>query len=265
MENIACSCGAPRDFRRPVDQNETPPSVLDRLRRLVRCGTLAAPPMASVLLVEDDPLIARVVRLLVQHGSHRLVATCGDVTSGFEAVVREAPDVLLLDLGLPGVDGRELLRLIRELDRPPAAIVITVFDDDGHLFDALRAGAVGYLLKDHMPDRLLGAIDDAMNGGAPMSPGIARRVLGRAMNAPNPRPSVPPKSSEPALTPREREVTELLARGETYDEIALALGVSTNTVRSYVRSIYEKLHASSKTEAVLEAMRRGLLPPDARE
>jgi DNA-binding NarL/FixJ family response regulator len=133
-------------------------------------------------------------------------------------------------------------------------VILTVFDDDAHLFDSLRAGAVGYLLKDDLFEHLLPSLDDVCAGGAPMSASIARRVL-RSFRA----PAEPAAPEEPALTPREVEVLGLLARGCTYDEVARMLAISPNTVRTYIRSTYEKLHVSSKTEAALEAIRRGLI------
>jgi DNA-binding NarL/FixJ family response regulator len=146
-----------------------------------------------------------------------------------------------------------VLRVLRGVGLEPTAVVLTVFDDSEHVFDALRAGAVGYLLKDDFGARLVPALDEACAGGSPMSPTIARRVLASFAEP----PSTASADLVPPLTKREHEVTVLLADGASYDEIGRTLGVSTNTVRSFIRSIYDKLHVCSKTEAVKEAVRLG--------
>ena len=208
--------------------------------------------MARVLLVDDDPRIRFAVRTLLGDGDrHVLVGECDSLKQARRVIAEHTPDVLLLDLGLPDGAGTELLRDPR-IDRArTATLVLTIFDDDAHIFDALRAGAAGYLLKDEIVTRLLTAIDELLGGGAPMSPPIARRVLSSFHPAPTPRGE--------ELTARERQVLELLAEGATYDEIGQILEITTNTVRTYLRSTYEKLHVSSKAEAAMEAVRRGLV------
>lgn len=211
-------------------------------------------PMRRVLLVEDDPRVRTAVRALIQSApsTYLLVGEAATVADARAQLRATAPDVLLLDLQLPDGSGLEVLG--DAAAGPCVALILTVFDDDAHLFDSLRAGAVGYLLKDDVFEHLLPSLDDVCAGGSPMSASIARRVL-RSFRTP------PPPAEEPPLTPRELDVLALLARGSTYDEVARMLSISTNTVRSYIRTIYEKLHVSSKTEAAMEAMRRGLLPP----
>ncbi len=209
--------------------------------------------MPAVLIIDDDPRVRAAAAALVSaSGRFTLAGEAGSAAQGIAMARALCPEVLLLDLGLPDGDGTQVLEALREQAAPPAAIVLTVFDDDAHVFDALRAGALGYLLKDDLIGRVLGAIDEVLAGGSPMSPSIARRVL-RTFARPT---ATPP---EVALTDRELEVTELLAHGSTYAEIGEMLGISTNTVRSFIRSIYDKLHVCSKTEAVREATRRGLL------
>jgi DNA-binding NarL/FixJ family response regulator len=215
---------------------------------------MAEPVMRRVLLVEDDLRVRDAVRALLAAAADRyaLVAEAGTVAEG-RAALGARPDLLLLDLQLPDGSGLELLR-----DVPAAAyltVIMTVFDDDAHVFDSLRAGAVGYLLKDDVFEHLLPSLDEVCAGGSPMSSSVARRVLTSFRSPPQ------ATSSEAILTPRELEVLTLLARGCTYDEVATMLAISTNTVRTYIRSIYEKLHVSTKTEAALEAIRRGLIPP----
>ena len=216
--------------------------------------------MVAVFTVENDPRVRSAVRTMLEaRADYTLTGEAASVAAAIDLVPRARPDVLLLDLGLPDGSGSLVLRAVRAAGLEPLALVLTVHQDDEHVFDALRAGAAGYLLKDEL-SRLVSALDEARAGGAPMSPLIARRVL--ASFAESKRQATSAQAvAFPVLTPREREVTEQLADGASYDEIGRALGISTNTVRTFIRSIYEKLHVCSKTEAVKEAMRLGYLRP----
>lgn len=209
--------------------------------------------MIRLVLIEDDPGVRAAVRELLPQGSGAPCACVGEAGTLAEAralCARTRPDVLLLDLGLPDGNGANLLRELRAQNLESVALVLTVFGDDAHLFEALRAGAVGYLLKEDIPARLLSSLEELVAGGAPMSPSIARRVLGSFATH---------ECAPTILTPREGEVTELLAQGMTYAEVGTILGVTTNTVRTFIRAIYDKLHVSSKTAAVREAMRLGIV------
>lgn len=207
--------------------------------------------MTSVFVVEDDPHVRDAVRSLIAGttGRYELVGEASRIDAARRTLAQA--DVLLLDLHLPDGSGLELLTLPSA--RRALTLILTMFDDNGHIFDSLRAGAIGYLLKDDVFTRLIPSLDDACAGGSPMSPSVARRVL-RSFGPPS-----TPAGPEIGLTAREVEVVELLAHGSTYDEIARTLDISINTVRTYIRSTYEKLHVSSKTEATLEAMRLGLI------
>jgi DNA-binding NarL/FixJ family response regulator len=163
------------------------------------------------------------------------------------------PDVLLADIQLPGMSG---IAGVRELKaRWPSLVILmlTVYADNEHVFDAVCAGASGYLLKDTPPDKLLGAIADAHAGGAPMSGDIARKVLSMFQQL------APRTSQSHGLSPRELQVLQLLVDGHSYKTAADALGVSLDTLRFHIRNIYEKLHVHSKSEAVLKALRSGLV------
>ncbi len=208
--------------------------------------------MIRIVLIEDDPHVRTGIREVLARCPNRYewVGEASTVVDARVLCADTRPDVILLDLGLPDGGGADLLRELRARKIDALALVLTIFDDDSHVFDALSAGAVGYLLKDDIPARLSSSLDDLVAGGAPMSPSIARRILATFAT---------PPSTTMLLTPREREVIEHLARGLTYDEIGTSLGISTNTVRTFIRSIYEKLHVCSKTEAVFEAMRLGLV------
>jgi DNA-binding NarL/FixJ family response regulator len=158
-------------------------------------------------------------------------------------------DVALVDLRLPGMSGQELISIVKAEWPCVELVVLTGLADDESLYEALRAGATGYLLKVAGPEGIVAAIDEVCEGGAPLSPGIARRVLA-GFHADRERP-------EPDLTDRERQVLDLLIRGASYPLIGQGLGISTNTVQTHIRSIYRKLQVSSKSEATLAAIRRG--------
>lgn len=209
--------------------------------------------MAGLILIEDDPRVRAAVRNLlsdVPSAPYTWLGEADSLAAARALCARVRPDVLLLDLELPDGRGEDLLREFRTAYPSCVALVLTVFADDGHVFEALRAGAVGYLLKEDIPARLRTSLDELAVGGSPMSPRIARRVL-ESFAAPRPL--------QATLTGREREVTELLARGLTYADVGVSLGITTNTVRTFIRSIYDKLQVESKTEAVLEALRLGLV------
>jgi DNA-binding NarL/FixJ family response regulator len=204
-----------------------------------------------VLLVEDDArLRSRLAAVLRRRPDLRIV---GEVETAEEALalLRQGlgVDVALVDLGLPGMPGQELISIAKATWPRVELLVLTGFADDDSIYEALRAGATGYLLKDAGPAAIAAAIDEVCDGGAPMSPAIARRVLA-GFHARHEDP-------ESDLTPRERQVLDLLTRGGSYPLIGQALGISTNTVQSHIRSIYRKLQVSTKSEATLVAIRRG--------
>ena len=159
-------------------------------------------------------------------------------------------DIALIDLGLPDASGLKVLEALRPL--PTLAIVVSVFDDDLHLFPALRAGAQGYLLKDMPTEQFLRHLRGIVDGEPPLSPSIARRLLAWF----EPPPST---GAEYALTEREREVLTLVAKGLTLNQVADMLGISRHTTAGYVKTIYRKLNISSRAEAVAEASRLGLI------
>ena len=161
--------------------------------------------------------------------------------------------VILADIGLPGMSGIEGIRHLKARWPHTEIVVLTVYDDNDNVFEAICAGACGYLLKDTPPAKLLDAIREAAAGGAPMSPGIARKVVKMFQT------SVPRRNDEAGLTTRELEVLQLLAEGHTYKTAADALFISLDTLRFHIRNIYEKLHVHSKSDAVLKALKSGLV------
>ena len=163
-------------------------------------------------------------------------------------IALDVPDVALVDIGLPGISGIAGIRELRARHSKVVPLIFTVHEDDERIFDALCAGACGYLLKKTPPALLLTAVTEAMAGGAPMSPDIARRVVASFHRGNK-------SSAQVRLTPHETQILKMLVDGETYKTSAAALGVSINTVSFHVRNIYEKLQVHSKSEAVAKALR----------
>jgi DNA-binding NarL/FixJ family response regulator len=164
-----------------------------------------------------------------------------------------APQVVLLDIGLPGMSGIEGIPRLREKWPAAALIMLTVYEDNERVFEALCAGANGYLLKNTTPARLLEGVQDSVRGGSPMSPGIARQVVELF------RRFRPPEKSNCDLTPHEIRLLKLLVRGHSYRTAAAQLGVTVNTIAFHIKSIYGKLQVHSKTEAVARALHEHLL------
>ena len=212
--------------------------------------TPAAQPV-RVIIIEDQPAIREGLAFLIETKGYRCVGAFGSVEQAMAAL--PAADVGLIDIGLPGKSGIEGIRLLRERQPELRLIVLSVYDDDDRIFNALCAGATGYLLKKTPPARLLEALEDAMKGGSPMSPDVASRVLTLF------RRFQPPPEADYRLTPHELRLLKLLAEGHSYKTAAAELGSSVNTVAFHMRSIYRKLEVHSKSEAVAKALREGLV------
>ena len=182
-----------------------------------------------------------------------LAGSFGDVTQVEQQVRTLLPDVILMDIDLPRVNGIEAVRQIRKFNPVVPIIMLTVFDDNQHVLDAICAGASGYLLKKHIPEKLTDSIREVLNGGAPMSPGIARMVITKLQQL----PTAPSNTYE--LTPRERDVLSSLSKGNSYKMIASQFGISIDTVRTHIKHIYEKMQVRSQTEAVSKAINERLV------
>lgn len=165
------------------------------------------------------------------------------------------PDVVLMDIDMPGRSGIEATPVVKALRPEAQVIMLTVFEDEDKIFQAIRNGASGYLLKRTPPTEIISAIHDVKNGGSPMTSSIARRILQFFQQTPS---SAQPKPDYD-LSPREMEILKSLVKGYSYKLIASEHFISIDTVRSHIRHIYEKLHVSSKTEAVLKALREKLV------
>jgi DNA-binding NarL/FixJ family response regulator len=206
-----------------------------------------------VAVVEDDPGLRESLRLLI--GGTRGFAWAGGYRSAEEALQRLGtasgglPDVLLMDIHLPGLPGSQAVRNVREAHPAVAVLMLSVYEGEEEIFTSLCNGAAGYLLKKTAPAKLLEAIRDVKEGGSPISPEIARKVISAF------RESVPAGRTEHDLTPQEVRLLKLLSDGASYQAAGDKLGISINTVRNYVRSIYEKLHVTSKSAAVSRGLK----------
>ena len=207
----------------------------------------------SILIFEDNANLRESISKLISYAdSLVLLDACADVND-VEACVREMkPDVILMDIDMPGRNGIEAVKIIRSFNARVQIIMLTVFDDNEHVYDAICAGASGYLLKKYISDKLLDAIHEVMNGEAPMSPGIARMVIERIQHKPN-------GGKDYNLTPREKEILTNLSRGNSYKMISADLFISIDTVRTHIKHIYEKLQVHSQAEAVSKAMHERLV------
>jgi|SRR5579871_85433 len=204
----------------------------------------------NVALIEDQREVRTGLAALINQSSgFRCTATYRTMEEALEGMGSESPDVVLTDIGLPGMSGVEGIRILRERFPKLPIVALTVYDDNENVFDALCAGATGYLLKSTPPARLLESLNEVMIGGAPMSPEIARRVVQLF------REFRPPARASYSLTRQEAELLKLIVDGHSYKTAASDLGVSVSTISFHLQNIYAKLQVHSKSEAVSKALR----------
>ncbi len=211
--------------------------------------------MITVLIVDDQPLVRRGVRAFLE--AHPDIEVVGEAASGEEAVqqVKELiPDVVLMDLVMPGMDGVEATRRIRNLSPRTQVIILTSFYDDVHIFPAIRAGALSYVLKDVQPETLIETVRSAVHGEAVLDPRVATRIIQemQGSNGSDPNPFA-------ELTDRELEILKLIAKGLDNAEIADQLCLSEKTVKGYVSNILSKLHLKNRTQVAIYAWQKGLV------
>jgi DNA-binding NarL/FixJ family response regulator len=213
--------------------------------------------MIRVAIVEDDPTMrARLSNAIGKTDGMALTATASSFSEGLGLVQAGGYDVLLCDLGLPGGSGIELIQAETETGRDTDVLVITLFGDQSKVLDSIRAGARGYLLKDEATSDFVSAIQEIHRGGSPISPIIARQLLGEIKSKPKVNPA---QDLVSPMSEREFEVLNLLARGFSYQECAGILMVSVNTIGTHVKNIYRKLAVNSRAEAIFEASSQGFL------
>jgi len=207
-----------------------------------------------VAIVEDDRVMRDGLGMLINGTpGYACVATFRSVEEALRSMSNEVPDVLLLDIQLPGMLGSDGVRVLQEKYPQLEIIMLTVLDEQDKVFESICNGACGYLLKETPPAKLLEAIREAHEGGAPMSPEIARKVVKLFQR------TGPPEKFDDQLTPQELRLLKLLVQGYSYQRAADQLNISLNTVRDYIRDIYRKLHVHSKSEAVSKALRNRLI------
>ena len=213
-----------------------------------------APSIIKVAIVEDRREIREGLAMLI--GGTEGFYCAGSYRSAEEAldkIEHHQPDVVLMDIGLPGMSGIQALQILKERYPNILLLMLTVYDDDERIFDAMCAGASGYLLKKTPPAKLLESLSEAVAGGAPMSPEVARRVITLF------REIRPPDRATYDLTPHETRLLKLFVEGHNYKTAAAELGVTVHTVSFHLRSIYDKLQVHSKSEAVAKALQNRLI------
>lgn len=209
--------------------------------------------MIRIAIVEDNRGIRESLAAYVQKAPAEMqcVGTCGTAEEALEVLPQQKPDVVLMDIQLPNLSGIECAARLKQLLPEVKIIMVTVYGNPERIFNALRAGACGYLLKTCTPDELLTAVREVRQGGAPMSREIARKVITYFQG--QPPPDAADSSAElENLSPREREILEFLTQGLSDKEIADRLGVKHGTVRFHLKHVYEKLHVRSRTEAAMK-------------
>jgi DNA-binding NarL/FixJ family response regulator len=206
--------------------------------------------MIKILIYEDNPQLREGLSMLINgsDGFEVLAAykNCNDAVAEVEAW---RPDVILMDIDMPGVNGIEGLKLIRKINTDVKILMLTVFDDNKNVFESLKAGANGYVLKKTPPAKLLEYISEAASGGAPMTSSIASQVLKMFSEIQN------PVHADYNLSEREKQVLQFLVNGYSYKMIAGEMFIAIDTVRSHIKKVYEKLHVNSKSEAVAKAFK----------
>jgi DNA-binding NarL/FixJ family response regulator len=213
--------------------------------------------MNHILLLEDIPEIRAWLKVLVkQVFANAVVTECSRVQDALQQVNTQRFTLALLDLGLPDGSGVDVITALREKQPEVQSVIVTIHDDDEHLFPALQAGAFGYLLKEQSRELLVEQLQRISQGEPPLSPSIARKVI--AYFTSQRRPQAAAVLHEVSLTDRETEVLLRVAKGFTLPEIGVQLGLSRHTIADYVKQIYRKLNVSSRAEAALEAQRLGL-------
>lgn len=208
-----------------------------------------------VMVVEDQPqILESLVQLLPASGNVVVAASARTGEEALRLLPASRPEVVLCDLGLPGIDGVETTRRIKAMSPEVEILMFTVFDEEEHVLSAIRAGASGYLLKGTPGPRIVEALEDVQAGGTVIQPSLARRLLSHFRPAEE-------ATEEPvrALSPRETEILQLIGKGLTNREAAEVLGLSRATIRTHLEHIYEKLDVTNRVEAVTEGLRKGLI------
>jgi DNA-binding NarL/FixJ family response regulator len=218
----------------------------------------------QVLLVDDHPIVRKGTReMLEPYSDLQVIGEAGDGREALAFVSRTRPDVILMDVSMPGMNGIEATTAIKRLTPSVAILVLTSYDDDAYVFALLEAGAAGYILKNAREEELIGAIRSVFEGESVLHPSIAKKVLNRFSAQSQSAPGA--QAEVDSLSPRELEVIRAAATGDTNKEIAKVLDISPRTVQVHLANIFSKLGVGSRTEAVLYGIRRGWIDPSSLE
>ncbi len=211
--------------------------------------------MIQIVITEDNDTVREGLMTLIDNSAHMQClagfGSCEELLDNF-ARVQEA-DIFLMDIGLPGMSGIDGVREIKKRKPDALILMLTVYEDEDLVFDALKAGAIGYLLKKTHPLKLIDSIEEAYHGGSPMSSNIARKVVAFFQK------SAAPAETKNDLSPREMDILQELCQGNSYKIIAYNLNISIDTVRTHIRKIYRKLQVHSQSEAVIKALKNGIV------
>jgi DNA-binding NarL/FixJ family response regulator len=228
--------------------------MMSNLTVLEKAQTVLEPATIKVAIIEDRREIRDGLAMLINGtDGFKCTGTYRSMEDALPRIGTGLPDLVLCDIGLPGMSGIEGMRILKERFPNLLLLMLTIYDDDERIFNALCAGACGYLLKKTPPAKLLEGLREAVDGGSPMSPEVARRVIALF------RDIRPPERADYELTPHETRLLKLLVEGHNYKTAAVELNVSINTISFHMRHIYEKLQVHSKSEAVAKALRDRLV------
>lgn len=210
--------------------------------------------MIKIGIIEDNEYMREGWETFIDHEKDlTVIGSFGSCEEAFESNAINKVDLIIMDIGLPGMSGIEGVEYMREHHPGVPIVMATVFDDDDHIFDALKAGAVGYLMKKVTPDELVDAIRNAYDGGSPITPNIARKVIKTFQRA---------AEYEETLSEREQQILEQLATGKSYAAIGKKIFLSVDGVRHHIRNIYQKLEVHSRSEAIAKGINRRIIKPD---
>lgn len=204
----------------------------------------------TILIFEDSEVLRKSLEELLSLTDDFIVTgSFPNALTAVDEIKKSSPDIILMDIDMPGMTGIEAVRKIRAFNQKVSVIMLTVFDDNTHILDAIRAGASGYLLKRNLAEKLAPAIRDVIAEGASLSPQVAKMIIASMQTTPNVY----------HFTPREKEILTLLCKGNSYKMIASELNLSFETIRSYIKKVYDKLQVHSATEAVSKAINEKLI------
>lgn len=207
--------------------------------------------LLKIMLYEDNDALRNSLEALLQiTNEYTIVFANNNCIDIIKDIKTHQPDIILMDIDMPGITGIEAVKKIRQFNKQVFIIMLTIFDDSKNVLDAISNGASGYLLKKHASEKLISAIKDVMEGGAPMSPSIAKMVISNMQKSP---------STDYQFTTREKQILQLLCNGNSYKMIASETNLAFETIRSYIKNIYGKLQVHSATEAISKAYSERLI------